>query len=110
MDTTTKRGLVLTLVIGVVLAFAVQVLGDPTGASISNNTTESGPTISAATHEMVLRCVPDIHVRACRFRHGAQATAESQLHNSASNRDEDPIGDAQKWTSRLQCAHSALRR
>lgn len=46
----TKRGVALVLLIGLVLAFAVQVLGEPTGSTISNNSTENGPSVSGAAH------------------------------------------------------------
>ena len=50
METTTKRGLAFVLLLGVIVAFAVQVLGDPSGATISNNVTENGPVTTPDGH------------------------------------------------------------
>lgn len=50
MNTTNKRKMVAIMLIVAVALFAGRVFGDPSGASISNNTTESGPTVAADSH------------------------------------------------------------
>lgn len=50
MDTKNKKIFATTLVLACVLFFIHGVFADPTGASISNNSTENGPTISPDSH------------------------------------------------------------